>query len=71
VLIVPLGLIVALLILVLVSAAASVKFSFDWRAVAGLFLLIAFCSLVFVKGLGVPMPLVGTVLEPYAPAWLR
>jgi hypothetical protein len=71
VLIAPLGLIVALLVLVLVSAAASVKFAFDWRAVAGLVVLVAFCSLVFVKGLGVPMPLVGSVLEPYAPIWLR
>src|SRR5215217_3174244 len=30
----------------------------------GLVALIAFCSLVFVKGLGVPMPLFGPWLEP-------
>jgi hypothetical protein len=54
------GLIIALLALVLVSAAASEKFRFDWRALAGLIVLIAFCALVFVKGLGVPMPLIGS-----------
>jgi hypothetical protein len=59
-----LGLIAALLALVLTSAAASEKFAFDWRAALGLVALIAFCSLVFVKGLGVPMPLFGPWLEP-------
>ena len=59
-----LGLIIALLALVLTSAAASEKFRFDWRAALGLVALIAFCSLVFVKGLGVPMPLFGPWLEP-------
>jgi hypothetical protein len=54
------GLIIALLALVLVSAAASEKFRFDWKATLGLIVLIAFCALVFVKGLGVPMPLIGT-----------
>jgi len=54
------GLIAALLALVLVSASASDKFKFDWKATLGLVLLVAFCSLVFVKGLGVPMPLLGT-----------
>jgi putative tricarboxylic transport membrane protein len=54
------GLIIALLALVLVSAAASQKFRFEWKAVLGLVVLIAFCALVFVWGLGVPMPLVGT-----------
>ncbi|HYI69664.1 MAG TPA: tripartite tricarboxylate transporter TctB family protein, partial [Skermanella sp.] len=50
------GLIAALLALVLVSASASRKFAFDWTAVSGLAALIAFCSLIFVGGLGVPMP---------------
>jgi hypothetical protein len=59
-----LGLVAALLALVLTSAAASEKFAFDWRAALGLVALIAFCSLVFVKGLGVPMPLFGPWLEP-------
>ena len=54
------GLIVSLLVTVLMSAAASEKFSFDWKATLGLAALIAFCSLVFVKGLGVPLPLYGS-----------
>ena len=58
------GLVVALLALVLVSAAASREFRFDWRAMAGLVALITFCAVVFVKGLGVPMPIVGPWIEP-------
>ena len=54
------GLIGALLALCLIAAAASVKFCFDWRAVAALIVLIAFCALVFVNGLGLPMPLLGS-----------
>jgi Tripartite tricarboxylate transporter TctB family len=59
-----LGLAIALLALVLTSAAASEKFRFDWKAALGLLALIVFCSLVFVKGLGLPMPLFGPWLEP-------
>ena len=59
-LIIRAGLVVALIVLVLVSASASQHFKFDWKAVVGLVALVVFCSLVFVKGLGVPMPLVGT-----------
>lgn len=54
------GLAVALAILALLSAAASEKFHLDWRAAAGLAALIAVCVLVFVKGLGVPLPLLGS-----------
>ena len=54
------GLIVALLALILVSAAASSKFKFELRATLAMVGLIAFCALVFVKGLGVPMPLFGS-----------
>lgn len=56
----PAGLIVALLALILLSAAASSQFRFEWRASAAMVGLIAACSLVFVKGLGVPMPLLGS-----------
>lgn len=55
----PAGLVVALLALILASAAASEKFGPDWRAGLGLAALIAFCALVFVQGLGLPMPLLG------------
>ncbi len=67
------GLIVALITLVLVSAAASKAFRFDARALLGLLALIAFCVLTFVKGLGVPMPVLGSWLEPLAVLvpWLR
>lgn len=60
------GMVVALLALVLVSAAGSREFRLDWRASLGLVGLITFCGLVFVKGLGVPMPIIGPWLEPYA-----
>jgi hypothetical protein len=54
------GLVVALIALVLVSAAASQHFRFEPKAAVGLILLVVFCTLVFVKALGVPMPLVGS-----------
>jgi hypothetical protein len=53
------GLIISLLVLVLISAAASSKFRLEWRPALGLIALVVFCSLVFVTGLGVPMPLLG------------
>ena len=54
------GLVVALVVLILTSAFGSQHFRLDPKAVAGLILLVAFCALVFVKALGVPLPLVGT-----------
>ena len=60
----PAGLIVALLVMTLVAAAASREFRFDWKASIALVVLIAFCAAAFVKGLGVPMPLLGRWLEP-------
>ena len=58
------GMAIALLALCLGSAAASREFRFDWKATAGLLALIVFCVLVFVKGLGIPAPLIGTWLQP-------
>lgn len=52
------GIVVALPLLVLISAYASAKF----RVVPALALavgLTAFCALVFIKGLGIPLPIVG------------
>ena len=59
----PLGLIAALIALMLVSAAASVRFRFDWRALAMMGGLLVFCALVFVKGLGLPVALLGTLFQ--------
>ncbi len=55
-----LGLVVALIVLVLASAAASQHFRIELKASIGLALLVAFCVLVFVKGLGVPLPILGS-----------
>lgn len=59
----PLGLPLAIIISTLIAAAASERFRFDWRALAGLVLLAAVCSVVFVRLLGVPMPLLGSWLH--------
>jgi hypothetical protein len=59
-LLIPAGLIAALVALCLVSAAASQFFKFEWKAAGALVVLVVFCALVFAKGLGVPMPLLGT-----------
>lgn len=55
----PAGMVAAIAVLVLVSAAASAKFRLEWKALTLMALLIAFCALVFVKGLGMAVPLVG------------
>jgi hypothetical protein len=66
------GVVVALLTLCLVSAAASKEFRFDLKATGGLVALVVFCVLIFVKGLGVPMPILGSWFEPFVSApWLR
>lgn len=55
----PAGLVIALIVLVVGSSLASDKF--NWKVSLLLSLgLVAFSSLVFVKGLGVPLPLFGS-----------
>jgi hypothetical protein len=54
------GFVIALAILITVSAAASAKFGFEWRGLLGFVALLAFCALVFVLGLGLPLPLLGS-----------
>lgn len=54
------GLPIALVALALVAAAASTHFRLDAKALAGLALLVALCTAVFVFGLGLPMPLLGS-----------
>ncbi|AYM14744.1 MULTISPECIES: tripartite tricarboxylate transporter TctB family protein [Agrobacterium] len=56
-----LGLAIALPVLILLSAMASTRFSLSVKSLS---LLVAFCALcvaLFVRGLGVPMPILGTV----------
>jgi hypothetical protein len=53
------GLLIALPCLIVVGALASLNSRFDVTSIAALVGLVAFCIVVFVKGLGVPMPLIG------------
>jgi Tripartite tricarboxylate transporter TctB family len=54
------GVLVALACLIVVGAVASRNSRLDATSVAALIGLVTFCVLVFVKGLGVPMPLIGS-----------
>ena len=54
------GLVVALTVLILGGASASAKFRVEWRATLAAVGLVVFCVLVFVKGLSLPMPLLGS-----------
>jgi hypothetical protein len=54
------GVIIALACLIVVSASASRYSRVNMTSVAAMTGLVAFCVLVFVKGLGVPMPLLGS-----------
>jgi len=54
------GLVLSLVVLILGSASASADFRFEWRASLLAVVLIAFCVLVFIVGLGLPMSLFGS-----------
>ena len=54
------GVLVALPCLVVVGALASRHSRLDLASAATLVGLVAFCVIVFVKGLGLPMPLIGS-----------
>lgn len=58
------GLVVALAVLLMVGAMASRETRFDVKSIVGMVVLIAFCVLVFIKGLGLPIPMVGPWLQP-------
>jgi Zn-dependent protease len=57
-----LGALIALPILILIAAMASRYSRPDATSVAALIGMTAFCVLVFIKGLGMPMPLIGAWL---------
>lgn len=66
------GLAFALPALVVISATASRQTTYDLRSGLALVALTAFCILVFVKGLGVPMPILGSWLDGLVPpSWQR
>lgn len=53
------GVAIALPLLVIISASASTRFSFKTSVIEAVGIT-AFCILVFVQGLGVPLPILGT-----------
>jgi len=57
-----LGLPLAVFVLVVGTATASVKFEIDWKAAAGAAAFSAVCALLFAKVLGLPIPLAGSWL---------
>lgn len=57
-----LGLPLAVMLLTIGAATASVGFQLSWKATAGAAAFSAVCALVFVKLLGLPIPLVGSWL---------
>ena len=60
----PLGMPLALFILILSFAMASREFRWSVPALGGAMLAVAICALVFVKGLSVQMPLIGDWIAP-------
>lgn len=66
------GLVVALCYVATMSAAASRESVYDLKSLLVLTGLVVFCVLVFVKGLGVPMPIFGPWFDGVVPAsWQR
>jgi Tripartite tricarboxylate transporter TctB family len=58
----PVGLIGSLFLMIVMSAMASREFRWSPVAFAGAAGMVAACALIFVKGLSVPMPLLGSWL---------
>jgi hypothetical protein len=58
------GLVVALFLLIFGCASASARFRLELRALLLAAGLIVFCVLVFIVGLGLPVPIVGPWLTP-------
>ena len=66
------GLVIALTALVVLSALASRQSVYDFKGFVVLAGLVLFCALVFVKGLGVPMPIFGSWFDGIVPpSWQR
>jgi hypothetical protein len=57
------GLIVAGVALLLLCAFASSEFRFRWIALISAVALVVCCALLFIKGLGLPMPAIGPWLK--------
>jgi len=55
-----LGLPVSVFILIVVAALGSAKFSLSWRAAAAAAAFSAICGVLFVRLLGIPIPMFGT-----------
>lgn len=58
-----LGLPLAVLLLCIGAATASVRFELSWKAVAGAAAFSVVCGILFVTLLGLPIPLVGSWLQ--------
>jgi hypothetical protein len=58
-----LGLPLAVLLLCIGAATASVRFELNWKAVAGAAVFSLICGVLFVTLLGMPIPLVGSWLQ--------
>jgi hypothetical protein len=61
------GMVVAGVALLVLSASASAKFRFQWLPFAGAIALSAGCALLFISGLGLPIPVVGPWLRAILP----
>lgn len=61
-----LGMPAAVLLLVLIAASSSIRFKLSARAVAGAVAFSVVCTVVFVTLLRMPMPIVGSWLQPFA-----
>ena len=62
-----LGLPLAVMVLAIGAATASVRFRLGWKPVAGAALFAALCGVLFVQLLGLPIPIVGTWLQALSP----
>jgi len=60
-----LGLPLSVFVLLVLAGAASIKFAWDWRAAAAAAVFSAVCGVVFVRLLGLPIPMFGSWLQAF------
>ncbi len=59
----PLGFLPAVLLLLVLSAATSIKFKLDWKAAVGALVFAGLCTVLFIQLIGLPIPVLGTWLQ--------
>jgi Tripartite tricarboxylate transporter TctB family. len=59
----PLGFFFAVLLLLVLCAATSVKFRLEWKSALGALVFATLCTTLFIQLIGLPIPVLGTLFK--------